>query len=233
MVNAQVYQIDCKIYLMKNIPLTHVLEEISDFIDIGLGKDKKMLEFHERRGFKNYSHSGFKELEADKIYKEGKIYSFSIRCINDDLKKYFSATLADTSTGTMKGLVSTVKLIPRIYIDKLYTLTPAILKFGEGYWKNHINFATYEKNIVNNSIKKAKSVIGDFDENFVLYNSIRMLNHKAIGTSYKNITLLGDKFEISIADNDMAQKIAYNLLGTGVCCNCSRGFGFVNYKSGY
>lgn len=216
---------------MKNIPLTHILEEISSLIDTGLGKDEKMLEFHEKRGFKNYSHSGFKELERDKIYKEGRIYSFSIRCIDESLKNYLSKTLSDTSTNSMKGLVTTVKLIPKIYIEKIYTVTPAILKLEEGYWKGNIDFLTYEKRIIENSIKKAKSVIGDFDEDFVLFNGIKMLNHKVIATSYKNITLLGDKLELIISNNEKAQLIAYIILGTGLCNNCSRGYGFVNYKS--
>lgn len=218
---------------MKNIPLDHILEEISNFIDTGLGKTEKMLEFHEGRGFKNYSHSGFKELEKDKIYKEGKIYSFSIRCIDEVLKNYFSQTLADTSTSTMKGLVAIVKPIPKIYIEKLFTLTPTIIKLDKGYWKGNIDFETYERRIIENSIKKAKAILGDFDENFVLYNNIKLLNRKPIATCFKNISLLGDKFELAIANNEMAQNISYILLGTGVCEICSRGFGFVNYKSGY
>jgi len=230
--NIQVYQIDCKIYLMKNINLNWILYEISSFIDLGLGKNEKMLEFHKRRGFKNYVHSGFKELENDKVYKEGKIYTFSIRCIDEELKDYFIQTLKDVSSQTMKGLVTTVKLIPKLYIEKLYTLTPALIKLDKGYWKKTIDFSTYENRLFENSVKKAKIVLDqDFDENFVLYNHIELLNHKPILNRFKNIALLGDKFELAIADNDKAQNIAYILLGTGILENNSRGYGFVNYKS--
>lgn len=219
---------------MKNIPLTHVLEEISCFIDVALGMNETMLEFHERRGFKNYSHSGFKELEKDKIYKEGKVYSFSVRCIDENLKNYFLCTLGNICTDSMKGLVTTVKLIPKIYIDKLYTLTPGLIKLdGIGYWKGNIDFETYEKKIFENTIKKAKAILGDFDEDFILYNRIDMLNNKPIANHFKNITLLGDKFELSMANNERAQSIAYILLATGILSNNSRGYGFVNYKSGF
>lgn len=229
--NIQVYQIDCKVYMMKSIPLSNILEEISHFIDTGLGKNDKMLEFHEKKGYKNYSHSGFKELEKDKVYKEGKVYSFSIRCIDDVLKNYLSKTLPDISTSTIKGLVATVKFIPKMYIERIYTLTPALLKLEEGYWKGHMDFITYEKRIIENSIKKAKLIMGEFEENFVLFNGIKMLNHKPIANSYKNITLLGDKFELLIADNEKAQQVAYILLATGILEGNPRGYGFVNYSS--
>ncbi len=234
MLNIQVYQIDCKIYLMKNVDLTQMLYEISYFIDLGLGKSEKMLEFHKRRGFKNYVHSGFLELEKDKVYKEGKIYTFSIRCVDEELKDYLLQTLGDISTGTLKGLTTTVKLIPKMYIEKLYLLTPGLIKLREGYWKGNINFASYEKRLFENSIKKAKMVMGEnFDENFALYNHITMLNHKPILNRYKEIALLGDKFELLIADNERAQQVAYILLGTGILENNTAGYGFANYKSGY
>lgn len=234
MINVQVYQIDCKVYLLKNVSLEWILFEISSFIDLGLGKDEEMLEFHKRRGYKQYVHSGFKEIEREKIYKENSIYSFSIRTTDEKLKDYFLKTLRDTSSPTMKGLVTTVKLITKMYIEKLYSLTPVIIKLDQGYWKGKIDFATYEERLKANAMKKAKIVLGeDFDEDFMLYNRIAMLNHKPTKNSFKEgITFLGDKLELDIADNEMAQTVAYILLGTGAMENNSRGFGFVNYKSG-
>lgn len=233
MTNVQVYQIDCKIYLMKDIGLIHILEEISKFIDLGLGRNKEMLKLHERRGYKSYVHSGFHELEKDKVYKEGKVYTFSIRTIDESLKNYFYMVLHDISTKSMKGLVTNVKHIQKVHIHKLYTLTPVVIKLDKGYWKGNVSFNTYEKRLKDNSIKKAKMVLGDFDENFVIYNSIQMLNNKPISNNYKNISLLGDKLELTIADNEIAQQIAYILLGMGALENNTRGFGYVNYKSGF
>lgn len=232
MINVQVYQIYCKIYLMKDVGLSHMLEEISNFIDLGLAQDERMLKFHEGKGYKNYVHSGFNELERDKIYKEGKIYSFSIRTIDKELKDYFLKTLRDINTETMKGLVTSVKQIKKVHITKLYSITPALIKTDSGYWKGKIDFETYEKRLLYNSIKKTKSILeDDFNEDFVLYNSIQILNRKPISSSFKNISLLGDKLELIIADNKKAQEIAYILLGTGILENNPRGYGFVNYKS--
>ena len=47
---------------------------------------------------------------------------------------------------------------------------------------------------------------------------------------YKNIHLLGDKIDLEIANNEMAQKLAYFALGVGLGENNSRSCGFVNYK---
>lgn len=47
---------------------------------------------------------------------------------------------------------------------------------------------------------------------------------------YKGITLLGDKFDLKIADNKKAQELAYFLIGTGISEMNSRGAGYCNYK---
>lgn len=228
---VNVYQIDCRVYLLKNIRLSHILEEISHFVDSCLSKSEEMLRFHISRGFKNYSHSGFYELEKDKVYKEGKIYSFSVRCVDDLLKDFLYKTLPDTRTWKMKGLTTTVKRIPKVYIERIYTLTPALLKLEGGYWQGQIDFLAYQKRIIENSFKKAKSLIGEFDESFVLYEGIQKLNKKPIACGYKGITLLGDKLELIISNNEMAQLISYILLGTGILEGNPRGYGFLNYRS--
>lgn len=232
MSNIQVYQIDCKVYLQKDIKFDHILYEISNFIDSGFGKDKHMLEFHQRQGYKNYVHSGFKEIEKDKKYKEGNIYSFSIRCLDEKLKDYLCHTLKDTFNATMKGLATTVRAIVKKTIEKLYSLTPVLIKLDEGYWKGNIDFTSYEKRLIDNAMKKTKFVLGeDFNEDFVLYNRVELLNHKPICSKFKDISFLGDKVELHIAENAMAQQVAYILLGTGVLENNTRGYGFLNYKT--
>ena len=54
--NVQVYQIDCKVYLLRDVSLEWILFEISSFIDLGLGKDEQMLAFHNKRVYKQYVH---------------------------------------------------------------------------------------------------------------------------------------------------------------------------------
>ncbi|HAQ40099.1 MAG TPA: CRISPR-associated endoribonuclease Cas6 [Clostridiales bacterium] len=228
-----VYQIDCKVYLLRSIKLDHILSEISSFVDAALASDEKMLEFHRSYGYKNYVLSGFKELELDKCYKEGRIYTFSVRCVKEELCDFFAQNLADTKIVTMKGLVTTVKTIPELFLEKLYTVTPSLIKLdGVGYWRGSLSFQEYEKRLFDNCIKKYKHLTGkEIDENFSLYSRIQMLNNKPIANYFKGVRLLGDKFELHIAENEDAQNIAYMLLGTGVCENNSRGYGFLNYTA--
>lgn len=228
-----VYQIDCKVYLLHSVKLERVLSEISSFVDTALASDEKMLKFHRSYGYKNYVFSGFKELEMEKLYKEGKVYTFSVRCIQKGLCDFFAQRFGNTQTVTMKGLVTVVKTIPKLFFEKLYTVTPALMKVeGAGYWRGTLSFEEYEKRLFENCVKKYKQLTGkEIDENFSLYNRIQMLNNKPIANYFKGIRLLGDKFELHIAENDEAQHISYMLLGTGVLENNSRGYGFLNYTA--
>ena len=232
MKEIKVYQVDCKAYILKTIKLENVLYEISSFVDASLAMDEKMLEFHRSYGYKNYVISGFKELEKQKRYNEGKIYTFSVRCIQKELCEFFSKRLADTQSAVMKGIVTEVKTIPKLFIEKLYTITPCLIKLDEGYWRGILSFEEYERRLFDNSIKKYKQLTGkEIDENFRIYNRIEILNNKPIANYFKGIQLLGDKFELHISENEVAQEISYMLLGVGVLENNSRGYGYLNYKS--
>jgi CRISPR associated protein Cas6. len=218
---------------MKNIALTNMLSEISAFVDTTFASEEKMLEFHRSYVYKNYVVSGYKELEKDKCYKEGKLYTFSLRCVQKDLRDFFLDKLSNAQTNTMKGLVTSMKIIPKLFIEKLYTITPALIKVeGAGYWKGTLTFEEYEKRMFINAVKKYKQLTGkEIEENFSLYYRINFLNQKPMASSYKGIKLLGDKVELHIAENEMAQELAYLLLGVGILENNSRGYGFLNYKA--
>lgn len=232
--NFKVFQIDTKIYLMKTIPLNEVYSEISSFVDTVLAKDDDMLELHLSTGYKNYVISGFSELETDKLYKEGKIYTFSIRTVGEELASFFNKKIGDGNTKSIKGLSATVKTIPKRAIKKIYSITPAIIKLENGgYWKGVIEPNQYEKRIIDNSIKKYQEIMETkIDNNYKFYDEIKFLNHRPIGSVYtkKGITLLGDKLELNIATDETAQNIAYMLLGTGILENNTRCFGYLNYK---
>lgn len=228
-----VYQIDCKSYLLKSIGLPTTLAEISAFVDAALATESKMLQFHKAYGYKNYVVSGFKELEEDKCYKEGKIYTFSVRCVDKQLCNFLTQKLKDVNTESMKGLVASNKIISKCLIDRIYSITPVITKIPKvGYWKGNISLEQYEKLLFENAIKKYNQLTGEkVNEDFQLYSQIRFLNKKPIGSNYKGIQLLGDKIELCIAENETAQEIAYMLLGVGLFNNNARGYGYLNYKA--
>lgn len=231
--NILIYNLNCKVYLLQNIELINMLKEISHMVDVALCSTDTMIKFHEENQFKNYCISGFKEIERDRIYKEGKVYSFSIRCISKEFAEFLCRQLSKADTNTMKGLVCDYKVIPHMYIDRLYTVTPAVVQIQEGgYWRNKITIDEYERLLFENSVKKYNSITGNkLDENFKLYDTITFLNKVPIKTNYKSIQLLGDKVELTINSDERAQAVAYMLLGTGALLKNSRGYGFVNYRT--
>lgn len=89
----------------------------------------------------------------------------------------------------------------------------------------------YERLLKENLIKKYNEFTNQkINEDFELYTYIKFINRKPIANLYKEkIKLLGDKISIKIADNNMAQELAYFALGTGLGTTNARGFGYCNY----
>lgn len=89
----------------------------------------------------------------------------------------------------------------------------------------------YEGRLFANTVKKYNAFTGEqIEEDFPLYTNITFLNRHPISCRYKNISLLGDKLSLQVADDMKSQEIAYFILGTGLCELNSRGAGFCNFK---
>jgi len=226
-----VFQIKLKVFILQDISVENSQTIISSFIDSGLIKNQKLLEFHESNKFKGYCFDAPYPLEEDKIYKKDKMYTLTIRTIEKDLAEFFTNKLVNEFNNNIKGLTSEIRILPKKHIEKLYSITPAIMKNEDGYWKNKIKLDEFERRLKENLIKKYNSSMNTkIDEDFQLYTTIEFKNKKPISTNYKNIKLLGDKISLNIAENENAQKIAYMSLGTGIFEMNARGYGFVNYR---
>lgn len=227
----KVYELNLKVFLLKNIAIEDSHEKIAEFIDLALGKNEDFLKLHRENEFKNYCFNSFYPLEEDGIYKAGKIYTVNLRTINMELAKYFNDTLANEYNNVIKGLVSEIKILPKRPIDKLYSITPVILKTDKGYWKNSMNIDDFEKRVKENLIKKYNHFNKvKVDEDFELYTTIMVKNKKPIATAYKGRRILGDKVNMIISTEEISQELAYMALGTGIGEMNARGLGFVNFK---
>ncbi|MCY6958360.1 CRISPR-associated endoribonuclease Cas6 [Clostridium brassicae] len=221
-----------KVYLTKNIPQKDVNIKIGNLVDKSFLHNEKYSQFHHENRYKMYTFNQLYPLEtADKIYKKGKIYTFVIRTIDKNLSQYFFKYLTNEYTDSIKILTIERKTIPRKHIEKIYSITPVVIKSEKGYWKNNISLEQYENRLKTNLIKKFNQFNNTkIDENFELFTFIKFDNRKPIATNYKSICLLGDKLTLNIAENEIAQELAYLALGTGISEMNSRGMGFVNYK---
>lgn len=226
-----VFEYKQKIKLKKDIPYEKISENIAYFIDSTLGKEERYLAFHNSREYKNYVFDLLFPCEEDKVYKEGRTYSFRIRTVVQDLAEFFSSNLAYRDTNEFKGLGGELAIIQQKVFDKIYSLTPVILKNEQGYWKNGINFEQFEQRLKINLIKKYNALYNtQIEEDIQIYDFIEFKNKVPVKVTYKGKILLGDKIQCTPSKNKMAQDLWYMALGTGIGENNARGSGFVNYR---
>ena len=128
----KVYQIRVKVYLLQNINIIDTQTEIAKFIDGAMAKDERFLDLHQRNEFKNYCFDSFYPTENDKVYKSGGIYTFTLRTAKGDLANFLTKSLANYFNNSIKGLTTEVKIVPKKFIEKIYTLTPIIIKTESG-----------------------------------------------------------------------------------------------------
>ena len=227
----KVYNLDIKVYLLNDIYVNKMQETISSVIDLAFSYTQRYIDFHNSIGYKFYCFNGLYPLEQDEIYKEDNIYTFQLRTIDIELAKYLMNKIKDIVTKDIKVLKCDLNIIPKKHIDKIFSVTPILIKSDKGYWKEHMSLKEFEERIKINLIKKYNKFTGEkIDENFELYKSIEFKNRKPIAVDYKDIKLLGDKIQLTIADDEMSQKIAYMALGTGLGENNARGSGSVGFR---
>lgn len=226
-----VYELKIKIYLLENLGLEDVGMGLSSLVDKSFLASDKYKEIHKNSGYKHYSVGGLLPVERDRVFKKGGVYEFQVRTVSKDLKNYLKMNLVNEFTKKIKVLVIEEKIVPRNFFEKIYSLTPVVAKFPEGYWNGKVSFEKFEERIKNNLIKKYNDFTGKkIDEDFQLYERIELNNEYPIPLKYKNIKMLGDKITLYIGSNERAQELAYFAIGTGLLEMNPRMCGFVGYK---
>ena len=149
-----VFELRLKVYTLVDINLEEVLSAEAEYIDSAFALDDKWLRFHENNEYKNYTFSGLYPLAKDSIYKKDNVYTITIRTVDSRVEQYMRKTLANHHTDKMKGLTITSRIIPKKFINQVYTLTPVIQKYDGGYWKKAVSLDEYEKRLFANAVKK-------------------------------------------------------------------------------
>lgn len=225
------FEITVKVYLTKDILQEDCQQEISAILDKVLAENCDFLNFHKENYFKNYCFNSLYPLEKDKLYKEDNIYSFQIRTNNIELAEYLSINLKNTFSSSIKILKVDIRKIPTKHIDKIFSVTPIVIRTDNGYWKGVISLEDFERRIKENLIKKYNQITGEkIDEKFPLFVALELKNKKPIAIKLKGKTLLGDKISLKIADDELSQKIANLAIGSGIGEINARGYGYVNYR---
>ena len=231
MKNMIVYEYICRIVFKNNLIYEAFSEKMANFIDSLISKDNELLNFHISNCYKNYVFDMAYKPEEDKIYKPEKIYTVRIRTIDERLANYFVKNIRFHKSEEICCVGGEIRVIPKKMLETVYTLTPALIKCKEGYWKENMALSEYENRLKINLIKKYNSFTGEkLNEDFQLYDLIEFKNKKPVKINYKGIVLLGDKLNFVASKNETAQKLWYMSLGTGILENNSRGCGFMNYR---
>lgn len=226
-----IYELKIKIYLLKDIKVNETQNYLAYFIDSVLVKNKQYAQMHEQNTYKYYTFDSLYPLAKNGIYKADNIYVFRIRTIDYKLAEYFSNNLSNNRTNELQGLTTNIKILKQHLIKKIYTLTPVIIKTENGYWKNNLSLNDFEERLKTNLIKKYNNLFNcKLDEDFQFYNYLKFKNKVPVSRKYKNITLLGDMLELEIAENDIAQKLAWLAIGASLGELSARGYGMVNYQ---
>ena len=110
-------------------------------------------------------------------------------------------------------------------IQKLITLTPTIITTEKGDYLIGDDLNFIRQRMIANIQKKYNQIYSKkIDIDFI--KEIKQTNNKPIKIPYKNIYLLGNKFEITVKDDPISQNLAYLALSIGLLEKNAEGFGF-------
>lgn len=225
-----VFQLYLKVFLMREIKQEYSLMEIASFIDEVLVKNPQWAKLHNENCYKNYCFNSFYKPEPDGKYRKEQVYQIMIRSVDRNLMQYLEENLPKHENASMKGLVCSVTIVKQRHIKALYSITPVVVKGpGQTYWRDEMDFAQFGQQIKVNLIKKYQGLLGgEINENIELFTLLELTNRTPIAIPYKSVKLLADKVQMQIADNLVAQQLAFMSLGTGAGTMNARGYGFVN-----
>ena len=225
----QYYNIKVAVLLKNDTQAFENYEKISKLISASMLKDQALKQLHEENRYKNYVFCNLYPIEKDGIYKAGNIYTFQIRTIDFKLGLKIKQVLNNFQNEEFRVIVSDLETSTQRKINTLATLTPAIITSDKGDYLINNDMQLVKKRILANAQKKYNQLYNEkIDMDFI--KSIKQTNNKPIKIPYKNINILGYKFEIEVKDDPISQNLAYLILSVGLLEKNAEGFGFCKAK---
>ena len=225
----QYYNIKVAVLLKNDTQAFENYEKISKLISASMLKDQTLKQLHEENRYKNYVFCNLYPIEKDGVYKAGNIYTFQIRTIDFKLGLKIKQVLNNFQNEEFKVIVSDLETSTQRKINTLATLTPAIITSDKGDYLINNDMQLVKERILANAQKKCNQLYNEkIDMDFI--KSIKQTNNKPIKIPYKNINILGYKFEIEVKDDPISQNLAYLILSVGLLEKNAEGFGFCKAK---
>lgn len=221
----QYYNLKVVTSLKQDIKSEESYEKISKLISSSMLHDENLKEIHEKNEYKNYVFCNLYPIEKDGIYKARHIYTFDIRFINLQNAMKIKQFLNIIQNSDFKVIMSNLETSTQRKINKLKTLTPAIITTEKGDYLINNDLELVKQRILANTQKKYNQIYNEkIDMDFI--KEIKQTNNKPIKIPYKNIHILGNKFEITVKDDPISQNLAYLVLSIGMLEKNAEGFGF-------
>lgn len=225
----QYYNLKVVTLLKNDINNIEVYEKLSNTISKVMLKDKQLKELHEKNEYKNYVFCNLYPVEKNGIYKKGNIYTFDIRFIDLKFAVKMKQLLEKNEDEKFKIIMSNLETNVQRKIKTLITLTPTIITTQKGDYQINDDLELVRTRILSNTQKKYKQIYKEkVDVDFV--KSIKQINNNPIKIPYKNISILGNKFEVAIKEDPISQNLAYLVLSIGLLEKNAEGFGFCMAK---
>ena len=219
------YNLKVIVLLKQNLKNEETYEKISNLISYAMLKDKNLKEMHEKNTYKNYVFCSLYPVQKDVIYKQNNIYSFDLRGLEFSKIMKLKQVLANVENEYFKIIQINLQNHEQIEINKLVTLTPAIITTPKGDYDIKDDMNLVKNRILANIQKKYKNIYNT-EINVDFIKEIKKTNRQPIKIPYKNVNILGNKFEIDVKEDPMSQNLAYLALTVGILEKNSLGFGF-------
>lgn len=221
----QYYNLKVMVSPKQNIKNEEAYEKIAKLIASTMLKDINLKELHEKNKYKNYVFCNLYPIEKDGVYKAGQIYTFDVRFIDLNITMKIKQFLTSIQNADFKIIISNIETHSQRKINKLITLTPSIITTERGDYLIHNDLNLVKNRILANTQKKYNQIYKvKIDLDFI--KNLKQTNQKPIKIPYKNIFLLGNKFEIEIKEDPMSQNLAYLAFSIGILEKNAEGFGF-------
>lgn len=219
------YNLKVKVLLKQSIESVQTYEKISNLIAYAMLKDLILKKLHEENTYKNYVFCNLYPIEKNTVYKKGNIYTFDLRGIEFENMIKLKQVLETTENEDFKVIQINFQTGIQRNIKKVITLTPAIITTEKGDYDIKEDMKLVKDRILANTQKKYKNIYHT-EVNIDFIENIKKLNKTPVKIPYKNIHILGNKFEIQIKEDPMSQNLAYLVLSIGCAEKNSLGFGF-------
>lgn len=221
----QYYNLKVVVMPKQDIKNEEAYEKIAKLIANAMLKDENLKQVHEKNEYKNYVFCNLYPVQKSGIYTAGSMYTFDIRFINLSIAMKMKQFLSLIQNVDFKIIMSNLETNSQRKIKKLITLTPAVITTEKGDYKIDNNMQLVKERILANTQKKYNQIYNTkIDIDFI--NEIRQINQKPVKIPYKNIYMLGNKFEITVKEDEMSQDLAYLVLSVGLLEKNSIGLGF-------